>query len=116
MKILDFRSRTDQPIERYDSQGATFGQLATLDGSGQVGCIRLEAGGALGRHLAPTPQMLCVIDGRGQVCGRDGIFHPVEAGHAVIFEAEENHESSTSTGMTLIVIELESIQPTDVLI
>jgi mannose-6-phosphate isomerase-like protein (cupin superfamily) len=110
MRILDYRFETDQPIDRYGSTGAAFGRIAGLGGAGQVGCIHLEPGGALGRHPAPIPQMFCVIDGEGQVSGTDGIFHTIEAGQAACWDAGESHESSTETGMTIIVIELTSIQ------
>lgn len=113
MKIVDCRFGTDQPIEGHGSKGATFGRVAVLDGSGQIGCIHLEAGGVLGRHPAPIPQMLCVIDGQGQVSGADGSVHPIQAGQAAFWEAEESHESSTATGMTVIVLELASIQVTE---
>lgn len=113
MKIVEFRSGTDQLIERYGSKAATFERMAVLGGSGQVGCIYLEPGGVLGRHPAPIPQMFCVIDGQGQVSSADGTAHPIHAGQAAFWEAEESHESSTVNGMTVIVIELTSIQATD---
>jgi quercetin dioxygenase-like cupin family protein len=110
MRILDYRLETDQPIDRYGSKGAAFGRIAGLEGAGQVGCIHLEPGGALGRHPAPIPQMFCVIDGAGQVSGADGTSHAIEAGQAAFWDAEESHESSTETGMTVVMIELTSIQ------
>lgn len=87
--------------------------MAALDGSGQVGCIHLDPGGVVGRHPAPIPQMLCIIDGEGHVSGADGAVHPIQAGQAAVWEAEESHESSTETGMTAIVIELQSIEVSD---
>lgn len=87
--------------------------MAVLEGPGQVGCIHIEPGGVLGRHTAPIPQMSYVVDGQGHVSGADGTLYPIEAGQAAFWEAEESHESSTETGMTVIVIELASIQATD---
>jgi hypothetical protein len=112
MKLLDYRLQADQPVERYGSVGATFGRIALLAGSGQVGCIRLEPGAVLGRHPAPVPQLFCVIDGEGYVSGADGTAHAIVAGQAALWEAEESHESVTETGMTVIVVELASIQAT----
>jgi quercetin dioxygenase-like cupin family protein len=111
MKVVDYAVGTNQAIDRYGSKCAMFGRMAVLEGSGQVGCIRLESGGILGGHPAPIPQMFCVIDGQGQVSGADGKAHPIRAGQAAFWEAGETHESSTVAGMTAIVIELASIQP-----
>ena len=113
MKIVDYRVRAEEPIERYGSHGAAFGRMAGLEGSGQVGCIRIEPGGLLGRHPAPIPQLFCVIDGQGQVSGADGTHHSIESGQAAVWEAEESHEASTDSGMIVIVIELASIQTTE---
>lgn len=110
MKIVDYRLGADQPVERYGSSGATFGRMAVLAGSGQVGCVRLEPGAVLGRHPAPIPQLFCVIDGQGQVSGAEGTVHSIVAGQAALWDAGESHESRTETGMTMIVIELASIQ------
>jgi quercetin dioxygenase-like cupin family protein len=110
MKIVDYEVGLYQPIEGYGSNGAMFGRVAVLEGSGQMGCIRLEPGGVLGRHPARIPQMFCVVDGQGQVSGADGRAHPIRVGQAALWEAGESHESSTVAGMTAIVIELASIQ------
>jgi quercetin dioxygenase-like cupin family protein len=67
----------------------------------------------LGRHPAPIPQLICVVDGQGQVSGADVRAHPIRAGQAALWEAGEIHKSSTVAGMTSIVIELVSIQAAD---
>jgi quercetin dioxygenase-like cupin family protein len=114
MQIVDAAAEANHAIDRYGSHAARFGKLAGLEGSGQVGCIRLEPGGRLGRHTAHLPQMFCVIDGSGEVSGGDGRSHPIRAGQVAFWDAGEIHGSSTVPGMTAIVIELASMQTTEV--
>jgi quercetin dioxygenase-like cupin family protein len=113
MRIADYAAEIDHTIDRFKSHGARFGKMAGLEGSGQVGCIRLDPGGVLGRHRAHIPQMFCVIDGSGEVTGGDGRAQPIRAGQVAFWDAGERHGSSTVDGMTAIVIELTSMQTTE---
>ena len=71
----------------------------------------LPPGGVIGRHEATTPQLLCVIDGSGFVSGSDGVEVPIEAFQAAFWEAGEDHEARTDTGMTAITLEGTNLQP-----
>jgi hypothetical protein len=68
----------------------------------------LESGGGLGRHPAPCPQLFCVVTGKGYVAGGDGVPMPIERGQAALFELGEDHESWTSEGMVVLIVEVAS--------
>jgi hypothetical protein len=65
-------------------------------------------GGSLGRHPAPCPQLFCVVGGAGTVTGGDGVPRVIETGQAALFDAGEDHESSTDRGMIVVVLEVSS--------
>jgi mannose-6-phosphate isomerase-like protein (cupin superfamily) len=65
----------------------------------------------LGKHPAVQNQLFVVIAGAGEVCGADGIFHPIEAGMVAFWEAGEEHETLTTNGLSAIAIEGENLQP-----
>ena len=71
----------------------------------------LPPGGVIGRHDATMPQLLCVIDGSGFVSGSDGVEVPIDAFQAAFWEAGEDHETRTVTGMTTITLEGTDLQP-----
>jgi hypothetical protein len=74
----------------------------------------LGPGGGLGRHPAPCPQLFCVVGGKGTVAGGDGVPTPIENGQAALFDPGEDHESWTSEGMVVFILEVAStIQSAD---
>ncbi len=77
----------------------------------QAAVFRLGAGGCLARHPASVPQLLAVIDGEGWVSGANGEREPIVAGEAVFWDAGEEHETSTETGLTAVVVEGERLRP-----
>ena len=52
-----------------------------------------------------------MVEGEGWVRGPDGERVPVTAGKAVYWEAGEEHESGSDSGMTAIVVEAERLIP-----
>jgi quercetin dioxygenase-like cupin family protein len=68
----------------------------------------LAAGGVLGRHPAASAQLFCVVSGEGEVSGADGVAVPIQAGQAALWEPGEPHETTTRTGLTAIVVEVEA--------
>ena len=85
--------------------------LTLPDGEAHVVCIRLAAGGLLGRHPASVDQVFVVVNGSGWVRGADEEPTTVDAGTAVYWSAGEEHESGTDSGMTAIVVESERLIP-----
>jgi quercetin dioxygenase-like cupin family protein len=111
VKIFDFGSRQGFEIRGFDSRGATAVPLTLPDGDAHVVCIRLAAGGVLGRHPASVDQVFAVVEGEGWVRGSDGEQVPVSGGTAVYWSAGEEHESGSNSGMTVIVVESERLIP-----
>ena len=111
MRILDFGPSTASPVERYESQEAFFSRMLHTSGKGHVGCMRLGPNGILGRHPGPSTQLFCVVQGDGAVSGADGVPVAIQAGQAALWEAGEAHETTTTKGLTAIVIEVESVSP-----
>ena len=107
MQIVTFD--TDQVVSRYDSRGARWTRVARSDGECHVGRIRLEPGGTLGMHPTGVDQVFLVVAGEGwtRVEGEERI--PIVAGQAAVWCTGERHESGTDTGMTVIVIQAETL-------
>ena len=92
---------TVAPLSRSLSQGAPF----------QAAIFRIAGGGSIARHPATVPQILAVLEGSGAVSGTDGIGEPIAAGEAVYWPAGEEHETSTDTGLTALILEGEGLVP-----
>ncbi len=108
VQILDLDATDGRAIDRFESQNARHQGVARLEGRGGVSLISLGASGVVGRHPAVVDQLFCVVDGQGWVSGADGSRVPVRAGQAVHWAAGEVHESGSESGMTALVVEIES--------
>jgi hypothetical protein len=120
MRIVSFSARPDdraaRRIEHHDSIGAFSLPLATADAGVSLVCIRLEAGGVLGRHQAASNQLFCVLQGAGSVSGSDGVAHAISAGQAALWMRDEWHETRSESGLTALVLEGGDLwlpEPTD---
>jgi quercetin dioxygenase-like cupin family protein len=92
---------TAAPLSRTISSGAPF----------QAAVFRVAPGGRVARHPASYPQILAVLDGSGTVSGPAGVDEPIEAGEAVFWQAGEEHETKTETGLTALIIEGDGLKP-----
>ena len=110
MRLLDLAGASWREIDRFGSQGARHHAFASL-ADGAVAIIHLSPGGLLGRHPAAGPQLFVVVAGSGWVAGPDGERAPVAEGDAVLWDAGEEHESGTDTGLTAMVFEARSLKP-----
>jgi hypothetical protein len=106
MRIVDFGETEASRVDRPLSNEAAFARIVDTIGGGQVGCMHLGPNGVLDRHPAASAQLLCVIAGTGEVSGGEGIATPIQAGQAALWEAGEEHETSTRSGLTAIVFEV----------
>jgi quercetin dioxygenase-like cupin family protein len=80
-----------------------------LAGEAHVATIEIGPGGVVGRHPTASTQLFVVVRGAGWVSGYDGAREPIAAGEAVIWEPGEEHESGSDAGMTVLVVEAESV-------
>ncbi|MHC4934120.1 MAG: cupin [Planctomycetota bacterium] len=110
MRLFRFDAEIGRSIEKHGSAGLKFAPVVGVDAHVHVGCLHLEAGGRIGRHPAPIPQLFLVVSGEGWVCGETGDRVPVAAGVAAYWDASESHEAGTFTGMTAIVVEAGSME------
>jgi quercetin dioxygenase-like cupin family protein len=92
---------TVAPLSQPMFQGSAF----------QAAVFRFGPGGRLRRHPATYPQVLAVLEGAGEVSGADGVFEPIEPGEAVFWAEGEEHETTSATGLTALVIEGDGLEP-----
>jgi hypothetical protein len=83
--------------------------LADGQGAAHVYCVRFEAGGAIGAHVAGFDQLFLVAEGAGWASGADGVRVPIAAGQGALFRRGELHAKGSDTGMTVIMIQVDSI-------
>ncbi len=75
----------------------------------QAAIFRFEPGGRLRRHPGTYPQTLAVLEGSGEVSGANGVDEPIGAGEAVFLHEGEDHEMKSDAGLTVLIIEGESL-------
>ena len=49
-----------------------------------------------------------MLEGSGEVSGTDGVEEPIEAGEAVFWDRDEEHEMRSTGGLTALIIEGEN--------
>ena len=84
-------------------------RVRRLAGDAHVVVIEIGPGGVVGRHPAGVAQLFAVVGGSGWVSGEDGEREPIVAGDAVLWEPGEEHESGSEDGMSVLVVEAESL-------
>lgn len=76
-----------------------------------VGCMQIPSDGIVGEHEAVVDQLFVVVDGEGWVYGEDKVAYRIQKGTAAFWSKGENHASGSELGMTVMVIEAESLNP-----
>ena len=111
MKLYRFDGAVGVPITRFESRNVVIARgLRTTDAT-QVGVMHLGANGLVGYHQATSPQLLMVIAGQGWVRGEAGDHRQIVPGQAASWQKDEWHQSGTETGMSAVVVESESLDP-----
>jgi quercetin dioxygenase-like cupin family protein len=111
MKLYRFEGAVGVPITRFESRNVVIARgLRTTDAT-QVGVMHLGANGLVGYHQATTPQLFIVVAGEGWVRGGAGENWRIVPGQAAFWQKDEWHESGTETGMSALVVESESLDP-----
>jgi quercetin dioxygenase-like cupin family protein len=96
----------ERPVTAPGSVNAAVRRLGT---NAHAVVIELGPGGLVARHPAAGTQLFAVIQGSGWVSGGDGEREQIRAGEAVVWEPGEEHESGSDEGMTVLVVEAESL-------
>lgn len=110
MKIYSFKKGAGKHVTHFDSN-FVMTRIAAIDSSVHIGCMYLDAGGVIGYHEAMVPQLLLIMEGGGNARGSDQVHVPVEKGNAIFWNKGECHEVVSSSGLTAIVVESESLEP-----
>lgn len=112
MRIYRFGAAQGRPITQFGSERVTInGIVRVLGGDVQVGCMHFAPGGRVGAHQATTRQLFLVMSGEGWVRGPESERTPITADQAAFWEAGEEHESGSETGMVVFVIEGHTLDP-----
>ncbi|HEX6292238.1 MAG TPA: cupin domain-containing protein [Herpetosiphonaceae bacterium] len=111
MRMLDFSADRATTITQFASIGASSVHLGDGEGHAHIYCVRFEAGGAIGPHPTGFGQLFLIVDGAGWVSGPDGVRVAVSAGHAAYFPRGELHAKGSETGMTAIMIQVDTLRP-----
>lgn len=111
MRLFAFGPDTGQPLTQFESQAAVLARLVRSPGPLELRLVYLMAGGGIGAHPAGRPQMLCVLLGAGQVCGRPGLWRDLAAGQAAVWETGEIHATRSAQGLTALLVEGAELEP-----
>jgi len=102
--VLDPAGLPGRAVTAHGSRGLTATPFVQAPAVG-VTVLELAAGGEIGRHAAPSEQLLVVLAGDGQVSGADGAWQPVTAGQAVLWSTGEEHATRAAAAMLVLVVE-----------
>jgi quercetin dioxygenase-like cupin family protein len=113
MKLFRFDPEVGKSIDAYESSGFVISKLVHLHDEADIKCAYLSPNGVIGYHQTTKEQLFVVVQGEGWVRGEiPESQRPIKAGQAAFWEEGEWHESGTETGMVVILIEGEDIDPT----
>ena len=111
MKLFQFGPQVGRPITAFDSANVVITPIQRAPGQVQIGCFHIGPRGRVGYHQAVGPQLFLVMQGNGWVRGASEERTPISAGMAAFWTDGEWHESGSESGMTVIVIEGETLDP-----
>jgi quercetin dioxygenase-like cupin family protein len=102
--------RIDLQGEReVTAPGSVSARVRRLAAEAHAVVIEVGPGGVVGRHPAVGAQLFTVVRGSGWVSGGDREREAIAAGEAVLWEPGEEHESGSEDGMSVLVVEAESL-------
>jgi quercetin dioxygenase-like cupin family protein len=111
MRLFRFDAALGREIAQFGSRNAVIVGIQRSEGAFQLGCLHLGAGGVLGRHPAGTRQLLLVVAGEGWVSA-GGERRPITVGQAAYWEPGEEHETTTESSLTALILESDTLDPT----
>ena len=111
MKLYQFGPQVGTSITAFDSVNVVITPIQRAPGQVQIGCIHIGLHRRVGYHQAVGPQLFLVTQGSGWVRGAGDERTPISAGMAAFWTDGEWHESGSESGMSVIVIEGETLDP-----
>src|SRR5262245_5826046 len=109
MKILDFTRDRSRPIDVFAALAASNVRVGGGHGELHVYCLYFGPAGNIGPHPAGFAQLFLVVDGEGWVAGADGFHVPIGKGQGALFFPGEEHSKGSDTGMTVMMIQADTI-------
>ena len=103
MRILDLTTYTKHETRFQSTAFAISGLGAATEC--HIATARLGPNGIIGRHPATTSQMLVVLHGEAVVSGSTNEATTIGPGQAVVWDAGEQHETRTSSGLLALIVE-----------
>jgi GrpB-like predicted nucleotidyltransferase (UPF0157 family)/quercetin dioxygenase-like cupin family protein len=104
VRVVRFDEEIALPVSDSDSR-FRIGPLTGDDTEGRVQMLHVAPGGRIGRHVAPSRQLLGVVSGAGWAEGSDGVRRDLRPGYGVVWEPGEEHEAGTDSGFTAVCVE-----------
>ena len=104
MRIVRFDEEIALPVTAHGSD-FRIGPLTSDDGRVRVQVMHVPAGGLVGRHPTSARQLFAAVAGTGWVSGDDGRRRELRPGYAAVWEAGEEHEAGSDTGLTAVCVE-----------
>ncbi len=108
-----FDPQEGRKIRNYGSTNVKISRTIRLTADAHISFLHLGANGVLGYHQAAAPQLCWLVQGEGWVRSESDQRTPIVMGQAAFWEKNEWHESGTDTGMTVVVIESESLSSSE---
>ena len=109
MQTLNFSPARMRPIALFDAAAASNIRIGGGSGECHVYSLRFDAGGSIGEHPAGYGQLFLVVEGSGWVAGSDGARVNLTAGQGAFISPGERHSKGSDTGMTVIMVQAETI-------
>jgi quercetin dioxygenase-like cupin family protein len=100
----------EREIDRFASSGVDMTFLPAIDAASRtrVNVARIAAGGTVGEHPATSLQVFALVAGEAVVRsgeGDDGERRTLTAGHAVVWEPGEVHQTWATTDVVAVIVE-----------
>lgn len=112
MRLYTFGAAIARAMSEFGSEHVTVTGIARVaSGDLQIGCFHIEPGGHVGAHQATTHQLFLVVRGEGWVRGPEPERTYIAADQAAFWDTGEEHESGSETGMVVVVIEGDTLDP-----
>jgi len=105
IKIFHFTKHGAKAIHQYNSLYAYYSKIMKTVEPTNIGFIYIEAGGVVGLHEAPVPQLFIVIEGEGWVCDENRKKHFVKQGDGVFWHKGQTHASGSDKGLIALVMQ-----------
>ncbi|GAB6928135.1 hypothetical protein JCM10914A_21180 [Paenibacillus sp. JCM 10914] len=114
MRLFRFDKEVGKSIAAYGSQQFMMSKLL-MSKEGMkihhIGCMHIGPDGLVGEHPATIDQLFIVVSGEGWVTANHGPRRIIKTGQAAFWTSGEVHESGSSEGMTVIVVEGNGLEP-----